>query len=85
MSDCVITGEGQLDAQSLHGKVPIQVAQLAKKYHKKVIGLFGESLIDDIPQWFDKTHTIVPQIASQEIALKEPFKTFKQLLKTVEL
>ena len=34
--DCtlVITGEGRIDSQSIHGKVPIGVANVAKKYHK---------------------------------------------------
>ena len=33
-SDLIITGEGRLDGQSLMGKVPIGVANLAKKYYK---------------------------------------------------
>ncbi|MEN1226567.1 glycerate kinase, partial [Pseudomonas aeruginosa] len=41
--DCtlVITGEGRIDSQSIHGKVPIGVANVAKKYHKPVIGIAG--------------------------------------------
>ncbi len=47
--DCtlVITGEGRIDSQSIHGKVPIGVANVAKKYHKPVIGIAG-SLTDDV-------------------------------------
>ena len=40
-SDLIITGEGRLDGQSLMGKVPIGVANLAKKYHKPVVALAG--------------------------------------------
>ena len=40
-SDLIITGEGRLDGQSLMGKVPIGVANLAKKYYKPVVALAG--------------------------------------------
>ncbi len=40
-SDLVITGEGKLDAQTAMGKAPIGVANLAKKYGKKVIAFAG--------------------------------------------
>ncbi|WP_428772670.1 glycerate kinase [Vibrio sp.] len=46
-SDLVITGEGQLDSQSVNGKVPVGVARLAARYHKPVIALAG-ALGDDI-------------------------------------
>lgn len=40
-ADLVITGEGQLDAQTAMGKAPIGVAKLAKKYGKPVIAFAG--------------------------------------------
>lgn len=40
-ADYVITGEGRLDFQTVMGKVPVGVAKLAKKYHKKVIAFAG--------------------------------------------
>lgn len=40
-ADIVITGEGRLDSQSVMGKAPIGVAQIAKKYQKKVISFSG--------------------------------------------
>lgn len=46
-AELVITGEGRLDAQTLMGKTPAGVAQLAKKYGKQVIavaGCFGEGV-----------------------------------------
>ncbi|MBN2504655.1 MAG: glycerate kinase [Bacilli bacterium] len=39
--DVVFIGEGSLDRQSLQGKVPIGIANLAKKYHKPVVALVG--------------------------------------------
>ena len=46
--DIVITGEGKLDKQSFMGKAPIEIARLAKKFHKKVIFLAGNILDDEI-------------------------------------
>ena len=39
--DLIITGEGQLDAQSMMGKVADGVSRLAKKYQKPVIAFCG--------------------------------------------
>lgn len=40
-ADIVVTGEGRLDKQTVMGKAPIGVAQIAKKYNKKVIAFAG--------------------------------------------
>jgi glycerate kinase len=40
-ANLIITGEGKMDRQSIHGKTPIGVAKLAKKYDKKVIAIVG--------------------------------------------
>ena len=40
-ADLVITGEGRLDAQSLHGKTPVGVARVAKAQGIPVIALAG--------------------------------------------
>ncbi|NUH83902.1 glycerate kinase [Bacillus firmus] len=45
-ADLVITGEGRIDSQTIHGKTPIGVAKAAKKHGIPVIGLAG-SLSDD--------------------------------------
>lgn len=39
--DVVITGEGKIDEQTLHGKGPYKIASLAKKYNKYVIAFCG--------------------------------------------
>ena len=39
--DIVVTGEGQLDGQSIHGKVPVGVGSRAKKLHKPVLAIVG--------------------------------------------
>ena len=40
-ADLVITGEGRLDSQTLHGKTPIGVAKAAKEFGLPVIALGG--------------------------------------------
>ena len=40
-ADLVITGEGQLDGQTVMGKAPIGVAKLSKEYGKPVLAFSG--------------------------------------------
>ena len=40
-ADLVITGEGRLDGQTVMGKAPVGVAQIAKKYNKPVLAFAG--------------------------------------------
>jgi glycerate kinase len=40
-ADLVITGEGRLDAQSLRGKAPFEISQLAQRHGKPIIGFAG--------------------------------------------
>lgn len=45
-ADLVITGEGCIDSQTIHGKTPIGVARCAKQFGKPVIAIAG-CLADD--------------------------------------
>ena len=57
-ADVVITGEGSLDRQTLEGKTPAGVAQLARKYHKPVFALVGRATDDpQVRQIFDGVYT----------------------------
>lgn len=40
-ADIVVTGEGRLDGQTILGKAPIGVAEIAKRHKKKVIAFSG--------------------------------------------
>ncbi len=40
-ADLVITGEGRLDSQTVHGKTPIGVASVARRHGKPVIAIAG--------------------------------------------
>ena len=46
-SDIVITGEGCTDSQSLCGKLPVQVANVAARYGKKCILISGNVLLSE--------------------------------------
>lgn len=60
-ADLVITGEGRLDAQTLHGKGPIGVAAMARLLGRTVVGVGG--IVDDNPVLrasFDATFAVKP-------------------------
>jgi glycerate kinase len=60
-ADLVITGEGRLDAQTLHGKGPVGIAQMARRLGKKVAAFAGA--IDESPvlkAHFDFTRATKP-------------------------
>lgn len=73
-SDIVITGEGQLDSQSVMGKAPIGIAKIAKKYGKKVIAFSG-SVSDDArvcnQNGIDAFFPIVRGVTTLEEAMKK--------------
>ncbi|PWC14130.1 glycerate kinase [Brenneria roseae subsp. americana] len=70
----VITGEGRIDSQTIHGKVPIGVARVAKRYNKPVVGIAG-SLTADVgvvhEHGLDAVFSVLYHICSLEEALKD--------------
>lgn len=68
----VITGEGRIDSQTIHGKVPIGVAKVAKRYNKPVIGIAG-SLTADVAvvheHGLDAVFSVIYSICTLEEAL----------------
>jgi len=60
-ADLIITGEGRLDAQTLHGKGPIGVALMARR-HDKAIVAFAGSIEDSaaVRAHFDLAYAIKP-------------------------
>lgn len=71
-ADLVITGEGRMDAQTVHGKTPIGVAKLAKQFNKPVIAIVG-SLREDYEAVYahgiDAVFPIIRQLNSLENTL----------------
>jgi glycerate kinase len=55
--DLVITGEGSLDRQTLEGKTPAGVAQLARKLSKQVFAIVGRASGDqEVRDLFDEVY-----------------------------
>lgn len=71
-ADLVITGEGRIDSQTVHGKVPVGVAKVAKRYNVPVIGIAG-SLTADVgvvhDHGIDAVFSVIYKICSLEDAL----------------
>lgn len=78
--DFVITGEGSIDAQSLQGKVPIRIAQMAKKYGKPVYVFVGKQS-GPMEQFYENGITavfcILRSIKSMEQVLNEAEKNLR--------
>ncbi|MDC7242778.1 MAG: glycerate kinase [Sphaerochaetaceae bacterium] len=79
-SDIVITGEGSFDHQSLMGKAPIKIAEIGKKYNKKVIGVFALTTINSLPKFFDEIHSVVPTVATMKESLSNPIESLEKLI-----
>lgn len=86
--DCslVITGEGRIDSQSIHGKVPVGVAKVAKKYHKPVIGIAG-CLTTDVgvvhQHGIDAVFSVLTQIGTLEEAFSGAFDNIRRASRNV--
>ena len=68
-ADIIITGEGKLDSQTLLGKAPYGVAQLARKYDKFLIAIGGtidNSSLDTLKNSFDLILPISQKPVSKE-------------------
>jgi len=79
-ADLVITGEGRIDSQSLHGKAPIGIAKRAQKHQCPVIVIAG-SIEGDVRliqgQGIDSVFSVVSEHVSLSDALAEPFKNLE--------
>ena len=73
-ADLVITGEGRIDSQTIHGKTPIGVARTAKMYDLPVIGIAG-SIAKDChvvhEHGIDAVYSVVLGATDLPTALKE--------------
>ncbi len=72
-ADLVITGEGRIDSQTIHGKVPVGIARIAKRHNKSVIGIAG-SLTADVgvvhEHGLDAVFSVIYTICTLEDALE---------------
>jgi glycerate kinase len=78
-ADIVITGEGQIDAQTVFGKTPIGVAKLAKRYGKPVIAIAGS-----IGEGADSVHShgidAIFSIINRPMPLEQAMRNVEALL-----
>ncbi|WP_437612481.1 glycerate kinase [Erwinia sp. V71] len=84
----VITGEGRIDSQTIHGKVPIGVAKVAKRYNKPVIGIAG-SLTADVgvvhQHGLDAVFSVIYSICTLEEALKNAAANVRMTARNVAM
>lgn len=75
-ANMVITGEGSIDLQTLHGKGPFGVAKMAKELSLPVIGMAGKvPAISErsLQQYFDQLISINDDETDLETAIKNTF------------
>ncbi|HCZ9565342.1 TPA: glycerate kinase [Vibrio cholerae] len=73
-ADLVITGEGRIDSQTVHGKTPMGVAKVAKRFDVPVLALCGCTGANYQAVYqcgIDAVFAAVPRAMSLEDALKE--------------
>lgn len=70
----VVTGEGRIDSQTIHGKVPVGVARIAKRYDIPVVGIAG-SLTPDVgvvhDHGLDAVFSVLYRICTLDDALRD--------------
>ncbi|WP_312283038.1 glycerate kinase [Pseudescherichia sp.] len=85
-ADLVITGEGRIDSQTVHGKVPVGVAKVAKCYNKPVIGIAG-SLTADVgvvhEHGIDAVFSVIYGICTLDDALKNAAENVRMTARNV--
>lgn len=85
-ADLVITGEGRIDSQTIHGKVPVGVAKVAKCFNKPVIGIAG-SLTADVgvvhEHGIDAVFSVIYTICSLEDALENASENVRMAARNI--
>lgn len=81
MANLVITGEGSIDLQTLHGKGPFGVAKKAKEFSLTVIGMAGKvpAVIDrSLSPYFDQLISINDETTGLEMAIKNTYSNLER-------
>ena len=72
-ADVVITGEGRLDDQTLSGKAPAGVAQIARRLGKRVFAIVGSAAESpSIHRVFDGVFPLVNALVTPDQAMSQP-------------
>ena len=83
--DLVITGEGQLNFQSVMGKLPVEIAKSAAKYGIKttaVVGSLGEGW-QKAERYFERIYTLKDDDMSVDYAIAHAEELLEKTLKKV--
>ena len=75
----VVTGEGRIDAQTLHGKTIMGIASLAKKHSVPVL-VFTGSIGQGISEIYDQGVTAIFSIVNKPMSLETAITNATQLL-----
>jgi glycerate 2-kinase len=85
-ADLVITGEGRIDSQTLHGKAPLGVARMAKHFGKPVIGIAG-CLSPDAGLVYecgiDAVFSVLSQVGTEEEAFRSAAANVRSTSRTI--
>ncbi|ELY2508017.1 glycerate kinase [Cronobacter sakazakii] len=85
-ADLVITGEGRLDSQSIHGKTPVGVARVAKQFQRPVVAIAG-SLTPDYQivheHGIDAAFSVIDRIVTLQEALEDAARNLRVTARNV--
>lgn len=73
-ADLVVTGEGRLDRQSLHGKAPMGVTAAARAAGARVVAVAGECTLSDdelVAAGISAVHTLVALALDVDTAIRD--------------
>jgi len=83
-ADWVITGEGRSDEQTLHGKLPLKVAEAARDAGVKVAlisGSIDKSALPELQKWFDLVVSAQPDGMSVDQAMEQAERFLTEAVK----
>ncbi|MCY3946872.1 MAG: glycerate kinase [Anaerolineaceae bacterium] len=83
-ADLVITGEGQMDEQTIHGKGPIGVARMARAQGVPTVALVGGLAVHDAKLHAAGMQAVLP-ITPRPMSLEEALEDASQLLERAAL
>ncbi len=83
-ADLVITGEGQMDEQTVHGKGPMGVARLAREHGVPTVAIVGGLKVDDVLLHDAGIHAVLP-IVTKPMSLDDALAQAEALVERAAL
>ena len=80
-ADVVVTGEGQIDRQTLYGKTIMGLARMAQQHHVPVIAIAGK-VDNDLEPLYQAGITAVFSIVNQPMSLQESISQTGELIES---